>query len=376
MTLELDVTLALPVPPPPGTTTCSTFAESGGDVPFIYASQPCAITTKACPGGTASWTLTGRGDGQQPADFAGTMTEGPAGTYSGILPAVNTGQAHGVLTVTVTIDCPDGSKPVVSFAAYFDPSGTVFDQNGTPVTNATVTLLRSDSPGGPFTAVPSGSTIMSAANRDNPDATDGQGQYGWDVQAGFYEVQASKSGCTNPADGSTTVTSPVLTVAPAVAGVTLTLNCPGAQGTTGVQGTVAGTLALSLAGAAPSFGSFAPGIGTTYSASVAATVTSTAAAAALTVQDTGSQAPGHLINGSYVLPSGLGVAAYDSNGAAGSGVYWDLSATNPATLLSFAGPTSNEPVTIAFEQHVAAGDPLRTGTYSKTLTFTLSTSSL
>ena len=36
-------------------------------------------------------------------------------------------------------------------------------------------------------------------------------------------------------------------------------------------------------------------------------------------------------------------------------------------------PVSNDPVTIAFAQHIDATDPLRTGTYSKTLTFTLST---
>ena len=36
---------------------------------------------------------------------------------------------------------------------------------------------------------------------------------------------------------------------------------------------------------------------------------------------------------------------------------------------------SNDPVTIAFKQHVGAGDALRTGAYVKTLTFTLSTTS-
>jgi hypothetical protein len=30
-------------------------------------------------------------------------------------------------------------------------------------------------------------------------------------------------------------------------------------------------------------------------------------------------------------------------------------------------------VTVAFKQAIGSGDPLRTGTYSKTLTFTLST---
>ena len=34
---------------------------------------------------------------------------------------------------------------------------------------------------------------------------------------------------------------------------------------------------------------------------------------------------------------------------------------------------SNDPVAIAFTQHIGATEPLRTGGYSKTLTFTLST---
>ena len=34
---------------------------------------------------------------------------------------------------------------------------------------------------------------------------------------------------------------------------------------------------------------------------------------------------------------------------------------------------SNDPVPITFKQHIGARDPLRTGSYSRTLTFTLST---
>ena len=37
------------------------------------------------------------------------------------------------------------------------------------------------------------------------------------------------------------------------------------------------------------------------------------------------------------------------------------------------GPTSNESVPVTFKQAIGANDALRTGTYSKTLTFTLST---
>ncbi len=43
------------------------------------------------------------------------------------------------------------------------------------------------------------------------------------------------------------------------------------------------------------------------------------------------------------------------------------------TLLTWGGPVSNEQVTINLKQVVAASDALRTGAYSKTLTFTLST---
>jgi amidase len=40
---------------------------------------------------------------------------------------------------------------------------------------------------------------------------------------------------------------------------------------------------------------------------------------------------------------------------------------------SYAGPVSNDAVGLEFRQHVDAGEALRTGTYAKALTFTLST---
>ena len=40
---------------------------------------------------------------------------------------------------------------------------------------------------------------------------------------------------------------------------------------------------------------------------------------------------------------------------------------------TWAAPVSNDPVTITFKQHINSSDALRTGAYSKTLTFTLST---
>ena len=119
---------------------------------------------------------------------------------------------------------------------------------------------------------------------------------------------------------------------------------------TNVEGTVGGdvpaTLALSLGAA--SFGTFVPGVERTYSTTTEANVISTAANAALTVSD-----PGHLTNGAFSLPDPLQV---------------ELSKA------AWTTPVSNESeVGVTFKQHIGAGDALRTGSYSKTLTFTLST---
>jgi len=76
-------------------------------------------------------------------------------------------------------------------------------------------------------------------------------------------------------------------------------------------------------------------------------VTSTAGDATLSVSD-----PGHLTNGTFSLPQPLQVS--------GAPRSWN-------------GPVSNDQFTLGFTQAIGANDALRTGTYSKTLTFTLST---
>ncbi len=123
--------------------------------------------------------------------------------------------------------------------------------------------------------------------------------------------------------------------------------CPTAScGSLDVGGDVPTALSLTL-GAPASFGAFTPGLEHVYTASTTATVGSTAGNAALSVSD-----PGHLANGAFSLPQPLQV---------------DISPS------SWSAPVSNVPVAIAFKQPIAATDPLRTGTYSRTLTFTLST---
>jgi hypothetical protein len=112
-----------------------------------------------------------------------------------------------------------------------------------------------------------------------------------------------------------------------------------------VGGTVPATLALTL-GAPATFGAFVPGKDATYTASMSANVVSTAGDATLTTDG------GKLANGTFTLSKPLAVSFSRS---------------------TWSAPVSNDAVTIGFSQHIGANEPLRTGTYSKTLTFTLST---
>ena len=76
---------------------------------------------------------------------------------------------------------------------------------------------------------------------------------------------------------------------------------------------------------------------------------------------------GRLVNGSFALPRALQARANNGPYAPVGG------ASSPTALLTYNSPVSNDAVTIGFKQPIAANDPLRTGAYSKTLTFTLST---
>jgi hypothetical protein len=124
-----------------------------------------------------------------------------------------------------------------------------------------------------------------------------------------------------------------------------TTTAVGATG--GVGGDVPATLALAL-GPPASFGAFTPGVDHTYTASTTADVVSTAGDARLTL--TGG--PVRLANGALTLPDPLQVTGVPR---------------------SWSAPVSHDVLDIGFVQHIGASDPLRTGTYAGSVTFTLST---
>ena len=113
-----------------------------------------------------------------------------------------------------------------------------------------------------------------------------------------------------------------------------------------VGGSVPATLSLTL-GAAAAFPAFVPGVDDDYAATTTAKVLSTAGDATLSVGD-----PGRLANWAFSLTDPLRVELSKSS--------WD-------------GPVTDDPVAVTFRQHIGATQPLRTGTYSRSVTFTLST---
>ncbi|MFT4262829.1 MAG: fibronectin type III domain-containing protein, partial [Nocardioides sp.] len=93
-------------------------------------------------------------------------------------------------------DCPKEKTthkngPVVDPQWIYDPSGTVYDGPTTsPLSGATVTLLRSDTEDGTYDLW----DADAYAQGPNPATTAGDGAYGWNVPEGWYEVVATKAG--------------------------------------------------------------------------------------------------------------------------------------------------------------------------------------
>ena len=138
-----------------------------------------------------------------------------------------------------------------------------------------------------------------------------------------------------------------------------------------VGGDVNSQLSLSIPGMG-AFGAFTPGVARDYTTSMIAEITTTSGDATLSVADPSSIAPGHLVNGAFVLAQPLKIRA---NNAANTGTaYTALNENNsPLNVLTYSGPTTNDRVTLGLQQSIGANETLRSGAYNKTLTFTLST---
>jgi plastocyanin len=138
-----------------------------------------------------------------------------------------------------------------------------------------------------------------------------------------------------------------------------------------VGGAVPATLSFGI-GTSASLGTFVLGVAADYTATLDGLVTSTAGDGLLTVADPSATATGHLVNGPYVMVQPLQAKA--TNAANPTSAFAPIpGSASPLTLLTWGGPVSNDAINVAFKQSIGPTDPLRTGSYAKTLVFTLST---
>ena len=233
---------------PAGSSVDSAFAISPGGIPAVRWTDPIALRTTACAGGSVQYAVAVRDVVLSSGPMArGAITGTPpnaVASYTATAPPTN--PVFGIATITFTVaGCADNT-PIV-FNIYIDPSGTVITaRDRLPIAGATVRLLRSDAAAGPFSYVPDGSAIMSPSNRRTPDITNADGVFGWDVLAGFYVVHASKAGCgpttgnyprafpgtsagslPGSYPGESPATTPVLQIPPPALNLEIRLDCGG-----------------------------------------------------------------------------------------------------------------------------------------------------
>lgn len=243
-----DLTLGgAPTGPPTTVTITPTLANVDGALTSTVRSiDTIRFRNSAAVDCTGSYTITQGGH---------TLASGPftpePGANSPPFFDASAGPLRGVgglVSVHFAFTCTDASHDqATDFQLYIDPSGTVTNSLGTPIPGASVVLLRSSTAGGPFIQVPAGSPLMSPANRSNPDATDANGEFGWDVLAGFYIVQASQSGCVSAADHSQPASqTAAFSVPPPADGIGLQLYCGESTSSPGLTGNPAPTGPLAL----------------------------------------------------------------------------------------------------------------------------------
>jgi carboxypeptidase T len=318
-------------------------ASSTAEQQAYYAYGAFGFTPEATPG--FSGTQTFHPPYQNVIDnYLGTGTRYAGQTMRGLyydaFKAATEPQLHSVISGSA----PAGATLTLTKAYTLDSSSTVFTTGQPAEVRAFPNALRLTM------TVPS------------------SGKYEWHVNPSLRPsqytdqfVDESYVLTATAADGSVLGTTPVRVARGAMASVSFG----------GVGGTVPATLALTL-GTPASFGAFTPGIAKEYDASTTATITSTAGNALLSVADPDATNTGKLVNGAFALATPVRVAATSPAGT-GAPLAPVGGSASPTAVLTYTGPVSNDPAAVAFKQAIGANDALRTGTYSKTLTFTLST---
>jgi hypothetical protein len=331
-----------------------------------------ADTTRRCP-----WAL----GGDQSVVTGGTYRR-PAQADAGAWPAywdgrwvvADTGGAsvHHALLMDPATEASGGQPVAADSLAAILPEhlrGLDFGADGALYTSTASGVWRigytggDDTPGpDPQYAVREGTTVV-----DFSAGRSGGVTYQWTFSGGGTATGANVTYAFGR-DGAQQATLTVIYADGERVSRTITVQIPpvpNAEEDLDLLATVPRTLGLTL-GAPATFSPILPGVGATYTATLTATVLSTADASALRVVDRSAVAPGHLVNGPAAMPQPLRARATPDRP-------YDAISGAPLTLHTWTGPTAAETLTLSFQQPVAATDRLLAGQYAKTLTFELGT---
>lgn len=328
-------TLALVTAPTRGVyrSSANVAAELRDEYGTPVAGQPVAFSV-----GNATRVATTNATGR--ATTSVPLTDRP-GSYR-LTAAFGGGSAH-----TASSDSREGFTLAPLPAALTLTAGptATLTAGGAPLISQTVLLVLKRADG----------SIAAAFSR----ITDGQGRArltAADIPAGELTLTAHYGGSVLLATGPVTLGDPT-PYAAATATMSLCVSgCP-----TGVVLPGVPTLGLTL-GARADFGALRPGRARDYAASMAVSVSSPAEHTALTIVDPSAVAPGRLVNGRSSLPQPLRAGVAGALAPLGSA---------PTGLKAWTAPIFTETVLVDFRQAIGARDVLRTGAYSKPLTFTL-----
>jgi hypothetical protein len=290
-----DIRLRAPAGVPAGTTVTSGGRTTTSGVPSTNYTDSITFTIPGCAVGAPSgnWQL---------LDEAGAVLKSgdlaaSGSNLTGTIPP--TYPWYGNARLVTQVFCDGVAQPnSPAFDIYIDPNGTVFDQYGSPIEGATVTLLYADRDDDDFTAVPNGDTRMHESNRANPSMTDATGRFHWDVMAGYYKVVVSKPGCTD-------YSTPIMEVPPARLDLNVKLTCAGAVAP--IKPTISGTAMVgsTLTANALAADTFAVQ-GYQWLRSGAAISGATGSTYALTAADTRQPVSVQVAYGKASLPSNVG----------------------------------------------------------------------
>jgi hypothetical protein len=323
----------------------TTASLSGTPVNGYYTQNPTVTLTATDTGGpgVASTMYQVDGGGWQAYTVPFTITGDGAHTLQ-YYSTDNIGSVETTNTLSVAID---STPPATSIG--FSPTPV----NGATPGAATVTLTPSD-------------------------ATSGVASTMYSIDGGAPQAYTLPFVINTP--GGHTITYYSTDVAGNVeATKTASIATDSVQTTSTITGNVPATLGVTVSGSSsPTLGTFAPNTAQTYSTTMNTSVTTSGGSATLTAIDPSAVSTGYLVNnavgGPYALASPFQIQADDGGTNASTG-FQALTSGNAITLLSYLAPVSNDPVTISFKQPIGATEPLRTGTYSKAITLTLSTTS-